>query len=1106
MKRNQKKTKENHPHQGCNIRDFKRSFVILGLSLTLSIIPSSYTLGSITDTSTLLSDNQTIKLGGNVVDESGEPMIGVAILVKGTAVGTVTDMNGNFTLDVSAESTTLIISYLGYKTQHIPIAKKSEFKIKMEPDTQNIDEVVVIGYGTQRKVDLTGSVTSVNKDVIKAVPVTTAAEAITGKLAGVQVIKGDGSPDAEIKIRIRGGGSITQDNSPLYILDGFPVENGLSLVAPQDIERIDVLKDASSTAIYGARGANGVVIITTKGGTGQRTSVSYDGYVGFKSLAQKLDVMNPLEFVQSVYERYRVTAPSLQDKDMADMISRYGGWDSYSSVYGNVKGEDWQERVTRTAFTQVHNISLNGGNQSTKYNVGVSRTSDEGIIINSKYERTQFNLKLNHEVDKHLSFGVSARYNNNITSGGGSRDIEPGKADNNPMLLNGLQYRPVTGPNGEAIEDTDYDEDYVTNIGVMNPVLIANETYRKKTAYNANFSGEIAYKLGDFTWKVQGGVDRYNTRNESFYGAHMPKSKDNGGPWARLIQADTKKWINTNTLHWEKRNIQGKHNISAIIGHEWMGTMMKSTTITAYKFPSYITAEKALGSLSLAENPQKPESLETPSEMVSFFGRVNYDYASRYLFNATLRTDGSSKFSKENRWGVFPSLGAAWRINEEGFMSGCKAISNLKLRYSFGIAGNDRIESLLWTNTWMTDQYTNYGLNNQLSTALKSPNIANPNIKWEKTLSNNVGIDLGLWNNRVNISTEYYVNTTKDLLLASNIAMNSGYSTQIQNIGSTRNQGIEITLDAVLLSTKDFQWAFGMNLSHNRNKVLDLNDGEDFFYQSTGITTAGPTNDYIVRVGESVGQMYGYVYNGWYTAADFSGYDSNKRTWTLKEGVSYLQGSSPQPGDIKYERFGEAVDSKGNPIITEDDRQVIGNANPTLFGGFHTTMNYKGIDFSAYFTYSIGNDVYNANNYNLMSGTKKETNMLKKMAGRYTLIDEKGEPITDVSTLDKRNVNATTYAPFRGNHMMQSDLVEDGSFLRLSNVTLGYTLPKAWTAKFKVQNLRLYTTAYNLFCLTKYSGYDPEVNCWTVTSLTPSVDYAAYPQSKSYIFGLNITF
>lgn len=1105
MKMNKKSKKDIHLSDEC-IKSFKRSFAVLGLSLTLGITHSSFAFSSTNDTSTFLTVSQTVKLKGNVVDEAGESMIGVTILVKGTTVGTVTDMSGNFTLDVPNNNATLIISYLGYKTQYIAIGKNTDFKIKLQPDTQSIDEVVVIGYGTQRKVDLTGSVTSVNKDAVKAVPVTTAAEAITGKLAGVQVIKGDGSPDAEIKIRIRGGGSITQDNSPLYILDGFPVENGLSLVAPQDIERIDVLKDASSTAIYGARGANGVVIITTKGGTGQRTSVSYDGYVGFKSLAKKLDVMNPLEFVQSVYERYRVAAPSLQDKDMADMINRYGGWDSYQSVYGNMTGEDWQDRVTRTAFTQVHNISLNGGNQSTKYNVGVSRTSDEGIILHSKYERTQFNIKLNHEVNKHLSFGVNARYNNNITSGGGSRDIEPGKADNNPMLLNGLQYRPVTGPTGNAMEDTDYDEDYVTNIGVMNPVLIANETYRKKTAYNANFSGEIAYKLSDFTFKVQGGVDRYNTRNESFYGAHMPKSKENGGPWARLIQADTKKWINTNTINWAKYNINGKHNISAVIGHEWMGTMLKSTTITAYKFPSYITAEKALGSLSLAEKPQKPESLEAPSEMVSFFGRVNYDYASRYIFNATIRTDGSSKFAKENRWGIFPSLGAAWRINEEAFMNNYKAISNLKLRYSFGIAGNDRIESLLWTNTWMTDQYTNYGLNNQLYTALKSPNIANPNIKWEKTISNNIGIDLGLFNNRFNVSVEYYINTTKDLLLASNIAMNSGYTTQIQNIGSTRNQGIELTLDAVLLSTKDFQWTFGMNMSHNSNKVLDLNDGEDFFYQSTGITTAGPTNDYIVRVGEPVGQMYGYVYNGWYTAADFSSYDSNKRIWKLKDGVSYLQGSSPQPGDVKYERFGNAVDSKGNPIVTEDDRQVIGNANPILYGGFHTTLNYKGADLSTYFTYSIGNDVYNANNYNLMSGTKKETNMLEKMAGRYTLIDGKGEPITDIATLDSRNIDATTYAPFRGNHMMQSDLVENGSFLRLSNITLGYTFPKTWTSKFRVQNLRLYATAYNLFCLTKYSGYDPEVNCWTVTSLTPSVDYAAYPQSKSYIFGLNITF
>jgi TonB-dependent starch-binding outer membrane protein SusC len=1038
---------------------------------------------------------KVITVKGKVTSSSGETLPGVTVAVVGSPNGTITDENGNYTLSNIQDNSLLSYTFLGMKTLRINVDGRSTLHVILEEETTVLDEVVAIGYGTLKRKEVTGTVSSLQARDIAEIPVSTAAEAITGKLAGVQVVTSNGSPDADIKIRIRGGGSITQDNSPLYIIDGFPVENGLSLISPSDIERIDVLKDAASTAIYGARGANGVVLITTKSGKEGRTNVSFDAYAGIKNITKHIDMMTPYDYVVSAWERTRMEANDLNATSMTSFISRYGSWDTFKDRYSNDSGTDWQDETFRTGVVQNYTLSINGGNKTTKYNLGLSHIDDEGIILGSSYNRTILNGKLEHKANEHLTVGFSTRYNNNKTYGG------------TVSTQNILMYRPTEGLTGSLNYD-DFDEEYLENNDLINPVLLTNEMYNKKTVANYNLMGEASYKLGDFIIKTQAGIDSYQLKNQSFDGPHTKNALKNNGPFVSWSTTDVSKWINTNTINWSKKSEDDKHNFGALLGQEWSDARTNLFSITVKEFPDYITPEKAFGSLSFGDSNDKPSTSESSYQLFSFFGRASYDYMGKYLINASLRTDGSSKFAKQNRWGFFPSVGTAWRITEENFMEPYDVVSNLKFRYSFGMSGNDRISDLMWTTPWVTDATTQYGVNNVLSAALKPSSLANPDVKWETTISNNIGLDFGFFKNRLNVTTDLYNNETKDLLLDSSLPANAGFSTQTKNIGRTRNRGFELSVDGILIDKKNFFWSAGFNISFNRNKVLALSEGVDTRYQSSDISTAGPKNEYRIKVGEPIGQMYGYVYDGWYTADDFvdGSYNAATKNWKLKDGVAYETAYTPRPGDIKFKNLGGATDANGNPIITDEDKTVIGNANPTHFGGFNTSIRYKNFDLSAFFNWSYGNDVYNATKLNLYNGKNKETNMPSEMAGRYTLINDLGEPITDLETLTTRNQNATTYSPYRGTFVFHSGLVEDGSFLRLNNLTLGYTVPKSITSRVLINNLRVYVTGHNLFCWSSYSGFDPEVNALTSTTLTPGADYWSYPKNRSFIAGINLTF
>jgi TonB-dependent starch-binding outer membrane protein SusC len=1038
---------------------------------------------------------KSITVKGSVTSSTGEKLPGVTVAVAGSSNGTITDGDGNYTLNNVQDNASLSYTFLGMKTLKVNVDGKSTLHVTLEEATTVLDEVIAIGYGTLKRKEVTGTVSSLQSRDIAEIPVTTAAEAITGKLAGVQVVTTDGSPDADIKIRIRGGGSITQDNSPLYIIDGFPVDNGLSLISPSDIERIDVLKDAASTAIYGARGANGVVLITTKGGKEGRTNVTFDAYAGVKNITKHIDMMTPYDYVVSAWERTRMEANDLNATSMANFISRYGTWSTLKERYGSEAGTDWQDETFRTGVTQNYNLSINGGNKTTKYNIGLSHTDDEGVILGSSYNRTILNGKLEHKANEHLTVGFSTRYNNNKTYGG------------TVSTQNVLMYRPTEGLTGSLSYD-DFDEEYLENNDLINPVLLTDEMYNKKAVANYNLMGEASYKLGDFIIKTQAGIDSYQLKNQSFDGPHTKDALRNNGPFVNWSTTDVSKWINTNTINWSKKSADGNHSFGALLGQEWSDARTNLFSITVKEFPSYTTPEKAFGSLSFGNSNNKPSTSESSYQLFSFFGRASYDYMGKYLINASLRADGSSKFAKQNRWGYFPSVGTAWRITEEDFMKQYDVISNLKFRYSFGMSGNDRISDLMWTTPWVTDATTQYGVNNTLSAALKPSTLANPDVKWETTISNNIGLDFGFFKNRLNVTTDLYINETRDLLLDSSLPANAGFSTQTRNIGRTQNKGFELAIDGIIIDKKDFTWSAGFNISFNQNKVLALSEGVDTRYQSAGISTAGPKNEYLVKVGQPIGQMYGYVYDGWYTADDFveGSYNAATKSWKLKDGVAYETAYTPRPGDIKFKDMGGATDANGNPIITDEDKTVIGNANPVHFGGFNTSIRYKNFDLSAFFNWSYGNDVYNATKLNLYNGKATETNMPAEMAARYSLIDNLGEPITDLAALTARNENATMYSPYRGTFVFHSGLVEDGSFIRLNNLTLGYTLPKWLTSKVLINNLRVYVTGHNLACWSSYSGFDPEVDALTSTSLTPGADYWGYPKNRSFIAGINLTF
>lgn len=1053
---------------------------------------------------------QTIQVTGTVISaESRLPVTAASVSVKGSHTGTTTNVQGQFKISVNDANVTLIISSTGFAPVEVPLKGQTNVMVQLTPDVRSLDDVVVIGYQTIKRKDLLASVSSVSAKDLKDIPINSAEQALAGKLAGVQVIGSEGSPDAQIQIRVRGGGSITQDNSPLYVVDGIIVDNALSTLSPQDIESIDVLKDASATAIYGARGANGVVLITTKGGRKGKSTVSYNGFVGVQQVQKELSVMNPYDFVLYQYERSRGSSQNEQT-----FLSTYGTWDDLK-LYKQAPFVDWQNQVFgRSAFMQTHNISIAGGADKTQFNLSLTYNKNQAVMLNSDYDRKLVNFRLNHEVNDKFKIGFNVRFDNQIINGAGTSN--PGSSGLN-FLRQAVRYIPYLSP-GQTIANYDpelIDQTNGNGLYIVNPLLLINNQYKKQYQTLVGLSGYGDYTINNFlSFKTTVGFDYNNNKTNSYDDSLTSNAISNGSgmPIATVQTSNRQTFDNSNVFSFTNRKFKGafnKNNIfDVILGQETYEIRNTSNTIIQRFFPLGTTAEKALGNLNLASPPAgisepAPTSNQDVQRISSFFTRINYSYKNKYLASFSLRTDGSSVFAPGRQWGYFPAGSFAWRMSNEKFMENLKPfITDVKLRLNYGEAGNNRIQSFLFLTQFNTSQ-NYYGLQNQLVTAFGSAALANSLLTWESNVSRNVGLDFSLFNNRIQFSLDYYRNKTRNLLVAVPVPTTSGYTTQIQNVGSTSNNGFETQIGSSIVATKNFSWTANFNISFNQNKVLSLGR-QTSYLQSSGWAGSNNPADYIIKVGSPVGSMYGLVNDGFYTVDDFD-YNTTTQVYTLKSGVVNdisVTGLTPQPGIIKYK------DLNGDGVVNSEDEKIIGNANPKFFGGLNQQFEYKNFDLSVFVNFQVGNDIYNDNKLEFGSGYTPNANLLSIENNRWRTVDENGIVVKDPQALAALNKNATLWRPITTGSAFypQSWAVEKGSFLRFNNITFGYSLPQSIIRKAKIQKFRAYVTLNNLAVITNYTGFDPEVNTRRSTPMTPGVDFSAYPRSTSYIFGVNLTF
>lgn len=1042
--------------------------------------------------------------------ENKQPVPGVTVTVKGTKTAVTTNAEGRYQITVDGSATALVFTSASFTTFEAAIGSDNTINAELTPDIKAIDDVVVIGYQTVRRKDLLASVASVSARDLKDIPINSAAEALNGRLAGVTATTAEGSPDAEVRIRVRGGMSITGDNSPLYIVDGVQVENGLTAISPQDIQSIDVLKDASTTAIYGARGANGVIVITTKSGRPGRTVVSYNGFVGVKMLANKLGVLDPYDFV--IYQSERSRGSSTDSTTFTNNFGRV--FDSLDR-YKYVPEVDWQKKVFgNTGFMQTHNVNVTGGNKKVTYNFAYTFNDDQAIVINSSFKRHLINLKGDYKITKNLKVGIGTRYTRQDVYGAGVSDT---KGSSYNRLRNAVKYRPFISTTQE-LDDPDplADPNVGNGLNLYNPISLANAEYRRRSTDIFNVTAFVQYQITkNLSFKSTFGYDYNKLIDRQFNDTLTPYSIIQGGrkPVAGLDTTIRKTMTNSNVLQYSVKNYKGMHTLDVILGEETYDLRTETHQNLFRNYPINISYNDAFKQTNLAVPfAGYPRMRETRYTNLSFFGRINYSLLDRYLFSFNVRADGASKFAPGKQWGYFPAGSVAWRVKNEKFLKDVEFISDLKLRAGFGTVGNNRIDDYLFLTSYRYDGTYYYGINNQTVIAYFPGSLVNPELKWESTLNKNYGIDLGLLNNRINLSVDIYDNASKDLLLFVPIASTYGYTTQYQNVGKTTNKGVEVQLNtAIFRRPKGFNWNANFNISFNSNNIEQLGVGQEFFYPPAAWGVSGQPTDYIIKIGEPVGSMFGLVTDGFYTVNDFN---YNNGIYTLKPGVVSNSGiiGVVQPGAIKFK------DLNGDGVVDlNNDRQIIGDPTPKFTGGLNQQFSWKQWDMSLFVNFSYGNDIYNANKIELTNGYSNNSNMLDIMSGRWKVITPTGETAQWVAgntvygiapdQLAALNANATIWQPIRGAGAFypHSWAIEDGSFLRFNNMTIGYTFPARKLVGTKLSKLRLYFTANNFAIITNYSGYDPEVSVRS-NPLTPGLDYSAYPKSRSFIFGINASF
>ena len=1079
---------------------------------------------------------------GTVIDATGEAVIGATVVEKGDPKNaTVTDFDGNFTLKLH-KGKVVVISYIGMVSQEVNAGPN--MKVTLQDDNAALEEVVVIGYTSKARKDLTGSVGSVSGAKLAAVPVTSAAVALQGKISGVQVTTVDGQPGADVNIRVRGGTSVTQSNSPLYIVDGFQVDN-INDIPPTDIASIDILKDASLTAIYGAKGGNGVVVVTTKSAKEGKVQVTFNGNLNVSHISKTLDLMDASDFAKYQYQWHACNGTRSSN---AKFFKANFGNPYDLDMYSTLPSHDWQDEVMgETPINYSANVNIGGGSDKVKFNLSLTQSEDKGIILGSGVRRTNLNFKANVQITKNLSLQFNPKFTFRRDEGAGGENVGTGG------IIDVLQYRPTNGLREYGYIDPAYaDPDEEELFNYTNPKSDISLNQQIKHSYT--YTNGIALDWKPFkglALRTEATIGLRWSDSNRFYGALTSTGQQtvhNKMPVATIGNSYRLRYIWTNTATYNM-TVKDDHNLSFLLGQEISELQDRNNSMTNHFFPRTFTAQEAWDNMGFGTTYESTSSLSTPNRTASFFGQISYNYKHKYLLSATLRADGSTKFAPGHQWGYFPSISGAWVISEEPFMKKFSWINQLKLRVAIGMSGNNNINDDMWRLLYNINSNGGPGFSETTQYGEKyygiSSSAPNNDIKWESTITRNLAADISLFSGRITITPEFYWNTTRDLLYSTGLNPTVGYNNQMQNIGQVTNKGIEFSISGDILQGKDYVLSANINFGWNRKIIDKLDGGADFKpYEGSVRWQTKNMYDYYLKVGDEVGLIYGFVYDGLYGFDEFY-YDplnnyqavpwgsaaadngTSKNMAPREDGyvtvINDVSGSSNSgiatlPGKIKFK------DLNGDGRIDENDRTVIGNTNPKIQGGFGLSGTYKAFDFTANFTYMLDFDVNNATAYSLSSSENnknKFNNVLAKFTDgwQYNDIDgsitgTKGDILykmyysADKNAVDiykEANMGRSLWNPTDvGTKICNSYFIEDGSFLRCSDVTLGYTLPKKLTQKIGVSKARFYVSASNLFIITNYSGYDPEVDIQT--GLACGIDYNRYPRSRTFTFGTNITF
>ncbi|MEJ6979701.1 TonB-dependent receptor [Pedobacter sp. P351] len=1056
--------------------------------------------------STILSNGifaQSKVVTGAVTDEKGETLPGVGVVVKGTQTATTTSGDGKFSIRVTGNNSVLVFSYIGFANQEILVGSKSTVVVALKENVSALTEVVVVGYGSVRKPDLTGAVGVVNMADVNKAPVVSVDEALAGRIAGVQLISPDGQPGAVSDIQVRGTGSITQSSSPLYVVDGFAQEgNALNTISPNDIESISVLKDASSTAIYGSRGANGVVVITTKRGTSGTPKIAYNVYAGTQSNISEMKVMSAYDFV-------RLQIDIDRDYGKAAYLTNGRTLDSYK----NSPSINWQDKVFQSAPFMNHNLTLSGQADKTNYYISGNYVDQTGLVVESGFKRYQGRVTIDQQVSKNFKAGVTANYASTKQFGNTPRQQAIGVPSNGTgsgtnsaefnLMFTIWSSRPVnaSGDLSELENEfSDADEASPRAQDRINPYLLAlnSNNITAENTLQANSFLEYTF-LKDFklrsTFNVNNVARKITAFNNQYTRGGSPFTIQGrlNGINGSIDDVGTYSFENVNTLAY-KKIIRKDHTINGLVG--FSNQVIKSDRNL---FSTTFIPNENLGINGIDEGIALPTTVTAgQNNLASFFSRLDYNYKSKYILTATMRADGSSKFPSENRWGYFPSAAAKWRLSEERFMKGLsKVLSNASLRASYGLGGNNRVSDYQYTapiNISNTVGGTRSSFNNSILPGATPGAMENPFLKWETSSMLDIGLEAGFLNNRFSLEIDYYNKKTYDLLLNANLPTSIGFTRIVENIGDIQNEGLELSFNSTNIKKKNFSWNTNLNITFARNEVLSLSRNERVLGSSPRFSSVYTNPLYIAQVGQPIARFFGYISDGLYRLEDFDVSQNGAFTnYRLKPTVPTFNSATQlvQPGDMKFK------DLNNDGVVDAGDLTIIGNPNPKHMGGVSNNFTYKGFDLNVFLQWMYGNQVYNGNRTVLEGGSQGDNrnlglNMFAQYADYYTVENddaEYGRPL--MNAFGPRNYSTR--------------FIEDASYLRLKTVNLGYNLPQRLVNKIKMANARVYLSAQNLKTWTNYTGPDPEVSTQN-SSTTPGFDYSPYPRTRMLVFGTNITF